>query len=514
MQNKTYNIDNVMTRLLLEEPLWSRVSRYINKVESNQIPTAGVRITDDGHFELMYNPDFMRMLKESSNRDTDDRFSILRHELLHITLSHVFDERLEGLPHVLKNIAYDLAINSHIDNLKTFHERYVVNPITGERNRKEDATPVDVPYYLCVPGVKMYADYPSGLSAEEYAELLKKDYCEKCGQPKDEKGEKKSKSKKDKKEQKQGNEKGEKQKGKGEKQEQKDSGEGESGEKDDSQQQGGNSGDGEGQEGEQEGQGHGCSSCSSCGKPQNGNGQGQGQGSGSGDGVIDDHNWGSGNDEARQIARERMREILREAVNEINNNNLGWGSTPVTIREQIIKFVNGTIDWRKVLSYFVQSSVKVDRRNTMKKINRRFPYIHAGRTQNRTANIAISIDQSGSVGDDMLQAFFGELNKLATLVTFTVIPFDCSVDESLIEIWKKGQKQTAKRVKHGGTDFDAPTKYVNEAGIFDAHIILTDMQAPKPIPSRVPRMWMTTEDCLKHVPFSTTERVIPITTKR
>jgi hypothetical protein len=68
-------------------------------------------------------------------------------------------------------------------------------------------------------------------------------------------------------------------------------------------------------------------------------------------------------------------------------------------------------------------------------------------------------------------------------------------------------------VKHGGTDFDAPTKYVNEAGIFDAHIVLTDMQAPKPIPSRVPRMWMTTEDCLKHVPFSTTERIIPITLK-
>ena len=511
MSNKTYNIDNVMTRLLLEEPLWSRVSRYINKVETNQIPTAGVRVTEDGHFEMMYNPDFMRMLKESSNRETDDRFTILRHELLHITLAHVFDDRLEGAPHRLKNIAYDLAINSHIENIKTFHERYVMNPITGERKRAENADHIDVPYYLCVPGVKMYADYPAGLSAEEYLALLKKDNCEKCGEPNDEKEEKKSKSKKDKKqEQKQGKGKGEK--GQGEKQEKQQAGDGE-GEKQESQQEGEGQGEGKGQsEGQNESQG--CSNCSSCGKPQKGQGQGQGQGQGSGDGVVDEHNWGDVSSEAHQIARERMREILRDAVNEINNNNLGWGSTPVTIREKIIKFVNGTIDWRKVLAYFVQSSVKVDRRNTMKKINRRFPYIHAGRTQNRTANIAISIDQSGSVGDDMLQAFFSELNKLATLVTFTVIPFDCSVDESLIEVWKKGQRQSAKRVKHGGTDFDAPTKYVNEAGIFDAHIILTDMQAPKPIPSRVPRMWMTTEDCMKHLPFSTTERIIPITLKK
>ena len=498
MQNKTYNIDNVMTRLLLEEPLWARVSRYINKVESKLIPTAGVRITDNGHFELMYNPDFFSVLRENtSNRDLDDRFSILRHELLHIVLSHVYDERLTGLPHSIKNVAYDLAINSHIENIKTFGDRYVVDRLTGKYLRSEDATDTCVPAELCVPGRSEFKDFPSGLIAEEYAELLKKKMCEKCGQMKDKKEEKKTK----------GNKKSDKNKG-SEKSEEKQEGAGS---------EPSNSGSGESDSQSDSG----CQKCSGCGKPQNPSsgsgsekGDGQGSGNGSGNGVIDDHNWDDASEEAKQIARERMREILRDATNEINTNSLGWGSVPVNIRESIIKFVNGTIDWRKVLSYFVQSSVKVDRRNTMKKINRRFPYIHAGRTQNRTANIAISIDQSGSVGDDMLEAFFGELNKLATLVTFTVIPFDCSVEENLIEVWKKGQRQVAKRVKHGGTDFDAPTKYVNEAGIFDAHIILTDMQAPKPIPSRVPRMWMTTEDCMKHLPFSTNERIIPITVKK
>ena len=489
-----FRIDNAFTRLLLEEPLWSRVSRHISKVPTLSIPTAGVRISDDGRFEMMYNPNFFEMLEENlGNRDKDDRFSILQHELYHIVLDHVLNERMHGLPHHIKNVAFDLAINSHIPNLSTFGERYVSGP-EGFKKIK-DADELDKPLTLCVPGVGDFKDFPSGLIAEEYAELLKKMMCEKCGQPKDKKENKKSK----------GNKKGDKNKG-SEKSEEKQEGAGN---------EPSESGSGDSQpDGEC---GHKCSGCGKPQKPSSGSGseQGDGQGSGSGgNGVVDDHNWDNATEEAKQIARERMREILREAMNEVNSNSLGWGSTPVNIRESIIKFVNGTIDWKKVLAYFVQSSVKIDRRNSIKKINKRFPYIHAGRTQNRTANIAISIDQSGSVGDDMLEAFFGELNKLATLVTFTVIPFDCDVDENLIEVWKKGQRQVAKRVKHGGTDFDAPTKYVNEAGIFDAHIVLTDMQAPKPIPSRVPRMWMTTEDCMKHLPFATNERIIPITIKK
>jgi predicted metal-dependent peptidase len=329
-----------------------------------------------------------------------------------------------------------------------------------------------------------FKDFPAELSAEEYVELLKNKMCQKCGQKKEDN----KKDKSDKGDQKKnGKSKSNEQQGQEEKQ------------------------DNDG--GEQESE---CGKCSSCGNPtKNGQGEGQnGEGKGGGRGVIDDHSWDDASDEAKSIARERMREILREAMNEINGNSLGWGSTPNSIKEKIIKFVNGTIDWKKILQYFIQSSIKANKKNSIKKINKRFPYIHAGRTHNRTANIAISIDQSGSVGDEMLEAFFGELNNLASIVTFTVIPFDCEVDEKLIEVWKKGQRQTAKRVKHGGTDFDAPTKYVNEAGIFDAHIILTDMQAPKPVPSRVPRMWMTTESCMGHIPFSTNERVIPIVIKK
>ena len=63
----------------------------------------------------------------------------------------------------------------------------------------------------------------------------------------------------------------------------------------------------------------------------------------------------------------------------------------------------------------------------------------------------------------------------------------------------------------GGTCFDAPTRYVNK-GDFDGHIVLTDMYAPKPIPSKCQRMWITDENGKAHSYFDTKEIVVAIKT--
>ena len=109
----------------------------------------------------------------------------------------------------------------------------------------------------------------------------------------------------------------------------------------------------------------------------------------------------------------------------------------------------------------------------------------------------------------MLAAFFSELNKLAALAEFTVIPFDTDVAKDKVFVWKKGEKRARERVLYGGTDFDPPTDYVN-ARSFDGHIVLTDMEAPKPKASKCQRMWMTTTQHASRPYFSTTERVIAI----
>jgi len=246
-----------------------------------------------------------------------------------------------------------------------------------------------------------------------------------------------------------------------------------------------------------------------------GDGQGQGQPqSGEGqlgdNGQFDSHDeWDNVDSTTKEIAKERLKESMKKAAEEASRTN-SWGTVPSEIRKEILERIKGTVDWKKVLRYFVKTSQKAAKSSTIKRINRRYPYVHPGRKTNRQASIAISIDQSGSVSDTMLAAFFAELNKLADLATFTVIPFDSHVAEDKIFVWKKGDKKKWERVRFGGTDFDPPTKYVNDHG-FDGHIVLTDMCAPKPKASKCQRMWMTTSYYAERPYFQTHERVIAIT---
>ena len=235
--------------------------------------------------------------------------------------------------------------------------------------------------------------------------------------------------------------------------------------------------------------------------------------SGSDFGNFDDHDgWDELTEEQRQMVEERAKDIMEKAAKEANNSGRGWGSVSAGIKKEIMERLKTRVDWKKVLRAFIGAAQRADKSNTMRKINRRFPYIHAGRKVNRVANIAISIDQSGSVSDAELNAFFNELNKLSDLATFTVIPFDTQVAENKVYVWKKGEKRKWERVMYGGTCFNAPTDYVNK-GNFDGHIVLTDLMAPKPKPSRCRRMWMASKRNVDHMPFKTNERVIAIDVK-
>ena len=151
------------------------------------------------------------------------------------------------------------------------------------------------------------------------------------------------------------------------------------------------------------------------------------------DGQFDSHDdWSDGStsnssmedQQANDIASERIKDFIKKSAEEaLKQGTSGWGSVPADVRREIMSRLETKVDWKKVLRYFVKTSRRADRRSTVKRVNKRYRYIHPGKKVRRQANIAISIDQSGSVSDSMLEAFFAELNSLSDLATFTVIPF-------------------------------------------------------------------------------------------
>ena len=247
-------------------------------------------------------------------------------------------------------------------------------------------------------------------------------------------------------------------------------------------------------------------------------GQGEGSGGEPSDenpGSFDDHSgWDdSGQSQeqqaANQMAKQRLKEAIKEAAQEAAQSAKGWGSVSGEVKKEIIKRLETKVDWKKVLRYFIKTSQRASRRSSVKRINKRYAYIHPGKKVLRQAKIAIAIDQSGSVSDEMLSAFFAELNSLAKLAEFTVVPFDTQVDPNKVYVWKKGKSQKAERVLCGGTCFDAPTDWANNNSV-DGLIILTDMEAPKPKACKAQRMWLTDARGASRPYFQTNEKVIQI----
>jgi predicted metal-dependent peptidase len=402
----TFDLNEHTYRLLESEPFFASLSRRINKKLSRAVPTAGVRVTDDGQFEMVYNPEFFENLTQK------ERSGVLKHEFYHLIFEHVTGRLPSEGMSKMWNIATDLAINSHLMD--------------------------ELPEQGCFPSREPFEEYPVGQSAEFYYKMLQED---ERFQPKDD--------------------------------------------------------DGEGGDGDGQGQGGG------------GGGQGLPD-------SLDDHSgWGGDADmdeetkqAMRDVAKERLKQAMKDAVDEVNSNGRGWGTIGAETRKSIQDFITPKVDWRKVLRYFIKTSQRSNKRSTVRRINKRFPYIHSGKKVTRQAKIAVAIDQSGSVSDQMLALFFSELTGLSKLAEFTIVPFDTDVNEDKVWVWKKGKKQTWERVLCGGTDFNAPTDYVNKRGDFDGLIILTDLEAPKPKACKCQRMWATIPQYAEKPYFTTNERVI------
>jgi len=441
-----FNLDEHIVDLLRDEPFFAALSRRMEKVPSKSVPTAGVRFNEERcRFELFYNPDFMAEM-----RDLDIKYvkGVLLHEFYHIMLLHVTSRMPQGKMTRKWNIATDLAINSELSVFASGGESS-----TGYRI-ESSLLPLDK---ALIPTAGPFADFAPHLSAEEYMALLPNN-------EEQDKGDGDGKSDED----------GEPTDGEGNS-------------------PGDNEGDGESEASDSEG----------------GGAPGDKPGSPSDNGFDDHSDWGDseGTDERRKIAEERLKESIKEAYVEATSR--GFGSVSAGMRRVIKEVITPKVNWRSVLRSFVKASQRADRTSTIKRLNRRYAYVHPGRKAKRQAKIAVSIDQSGSVSDAMLVVFYAELEKLAQIADFTIVPFDTEVVEDHIHVWKKGERHEKVRYRYGGTCFNAPTKWVNEHK-FDGHIVLTDMEAPKPVPSKCQRIWMTTKAHAERPYFQTNERVIAI----
>jgi predicted metal-dependent peptidase len=113
--SETLTCDEKMAKafLIMElfEPLYAVVFLSLNKVKTDKIPTMGVGPYNKTDLGLYYNPKFVDFMTVT------EVVAVLKHEALHILLNHIVRTMEGGLNPKMANIAQDMAINCHIENL-------------------------------------------------------------------------------------------------------------------------------------------------------------------------------------------------------------------------------------------------------------------------------------------------------------------------------------------------------------------------------------------------------------
>lgn len=443
---KQFSIDDCIINLVMESTFFAELSRQIRKVKYDNIPTIGVSYDPEKDDIVMYwNENFMKQLSKTQIK------SVLTHEFYHLVFQHL--TKRKRTPHMMWNIATDLAINSLImTSRNSFNTKaedvfprgaFVPGPDYGVFNTPMSKKPADVESdkqqnskeFDNINIQKAYGFVDDKLfnficslpileSSEFYFDKLK-EFQENNPEFF---------------------------------QEQKiyvvmDS-EGDSGQ-----------------------------------DQQSNNGYGQQHGG------FDTHeSWDkdkNGNKINEQLVKQKIENLVQKAAEAAEKR--GWGNIPSNVSRKILETVaEKQISWKDVLRNFISSVTSSGKRNSLKRINRKYPYTHAGTIRNRVPRLLIALDESGSISDTELQMFFKELEGLTKLVSIDVIPFDCSLKKENLISWRKGQRLEHTRKHTGGTDFNAPTEFANSEenrNRWDAMIIFTDGAAPKPISSRVKRAW-------------------------
>lgn len=217
-------------------------------------------------------------------------------------------------------------------------------------------------------------------------------------------------------------------------------------------------------------------------------------------GQFDNHDgWEDIPDELRDALNERVRGYVREAVRQADESK-SWGDMPAEAQRELRRLISRQVDWRSLLRQFVGNTLQAGTRRTRMRRNRKYGILQPGKKSDTMARIMVAVDESGSVCDAALELVFAELNNLSSTVEFVFVPFDCTVEEKFVTVWKKNIKRPPVREKAGGTNFDAPTEYINKqrengGPKADGLIIVTDGYAPQPGPCNVRRGWLIVPEC-------------------
>jgi predicted metal-dependent peptidase len=169
-------------------------------------------------------------------------------------------------------------------------------------------------------------------------------------------------------------------------------------------------------------------------------------------------------EEAEQIRQEIKNAMIQSAA------AAGAGKVPAGIQRMIKNITEPKMDWRQLVQQEIQSIVRND--YSFQRVNRKSMHSGAilpGMKEATTIDVAISIDMSGSIGDEDATAFLSEIKGIMDQYEDFKINLWC-FDTDIYNHKVITHDEAHELVDYepqggGGTDFEANWRFMEENGI-------------------------------------------------
>jgi len=155
----------------------------------------------------------------------------------------------------------------------------------------------------------------------------------------------------------------------------------------------------------------------------------------------------------------------------------GASNLPGGVKKLLDGYLNPQLDWRELLAMQIQSVIKSD--YTMMNPSRKgmdAGYYLPGMDYDDTIDIAIALDLSGSIFDDMARDFLSEVKGIMEQYTgFRIHLFCFDTDVHNPQVFTENNMEEFMEyelVGGGGTDFDCCFNYMKNEGIVPKKFVM------------------------------------------
>ena len=237
---------------------------------------------------------------------------------------------------------------------------------------------------------------------------------------------------------------------------------------------------------------------------------GDGSGSGQGEYQFDEHDYEGQQQEGKDFG-ERAKELDAMVDRALREGALLAGRLGIDLPRAITEVLEPQVNWRNELAEFVTASCRGNDEYTWRKFNRRMlaNNMYLPTVEDETiGEVVVPIDTSGSIGQQQINEFAGELVSIAEAVQperIRVLWWDTKVHGE--QIFERDDFQSIgtllKPLGGGGTRVSCVSEYINKKQIkADAVVVFTDGYVESNVDWQIssPTLWLVTENKYWEVP--------------